>query len=258
MHEKDVADGLISLLHATRRFADSFPAKLEAMQDFYLRASVSDYDETDREMLRYYLRAFSFKFYLATLHLEQLWSLAHGAGINPPVRVILENSFDRHDLNNDSLLLTGFVFETLAVQAIAAFDFIAQYFSCYFHIGPIQNLSEHKLKEELDKISDPDMHEKALATSGYYSKPRERDRRDLLRRVRHSLVHRDKIYPSFTEKLSLLEQVVAPSPEWVVEEQISEFSQEVQNDLFFLATNLLPNLYDLDWIPGPYRLGLWD
>ena len=66
------------------------------------------------------------------------------------------------------------------------------------------------------------------------------------------------MYPSFTEKLSLLEQVVAPSPEWVVEEQISEFSQEVQNDLFFLATNLLPNLYDLDWIPGPYRPGLWD
>lgn len=258
MHEKDVADGMITLLHATRRFADSFPAKLEAMQEVYLSTSIYDYDDTDRKLLRYFLKAFSFKFYLANLHLEQLWSLAHGAGINPQVREILENSFDNQYLNDDSLLLTGFAFETLAVQSIAAFDLIALYFSCYFLVGPIQNLSEHKLKKALSNIKDPDIQEKAFATRSYYSKPREKNRRDLLRRVRNSLVHRDKMYPYFTKEISLLEQVVTLSPEWIIKEKVSEFSQQVQNDLFFLATNLLPNLYDLDWIPGPYRPGLWE
>jgi hypothetical protein len=79
------------------------------MQEIYLRGNPDLYTSNELQQVRYYLKAVSYKFHLANLSLEQLWSLSDTK--RQELLHALQNSLDRLDVSDDELLLISFVFE---------------------------------------------------------------------------------------------------------------------------------------------------
>ena len=257
MNEIEIANGLTALISSTRRYADSLPLKLQAMQEAYLRDPSLEYSAKQIRLMSYYMDALLFKFYLSTLHLEQLWSLSHGAGVNITLREVLDNSFDRHDLENDNLLLTLFSLEGFVIQGSSFFDFFSLYILIYFRLEPIPYLSESKLIKALESLNTEIMEPTVKLIRKYYLQKDPKLRRKFLKSLRNSIVHRDMLLPSFNKSITLLDKLLDSSSGSLLDSSTARFSQDMQNDMFSLATDLLPNMFNLEWKPGPYKPDLW-
>ena len=105
-----ISSGLIDLSRAVRNYATALPEKLNAMEAIYL-SNNPIYSDTEIRRMKYFREAFSYKFQLSTLYLEELWSLTHIGDYQITLKDVLGNIFDTHQFVNDGLLLPSFVFE---------------------------------------------------------------------------------------------------------------------------------------------------
>ena len=65
------------------------------------------------------------------------------------------------------------------------------------------------------------------------------------------------LLPSFNKSITLLDKLLDSSSGSLLDSSTARFSQDMQNDMFSLATDLLPNMFNLEWKPGPYNPDLW-
>jgi len=256
MRHGKVSAGLKALLRDTRQYADSIVQKIEAMHSYYLRGHSKLYGQIEREHLDHYLAALRFKFYLATLSLEQLWAMSHTK--RDQVVPALQNSLDRLECSDDELLLQSFLLEGFLFMGRAFLDFYMLYVALLLRTGHKGSMRKSRFFKALDKIKEGRFAERATKAEAYFQNrvfcPDCWGTR--LESLRDKIAHRDIIRPSFESDETLIGQVLF---DWPTIKGITydRFCQEMQNGMFSLFTELSPVLYELEWKPGPYRPDLW-
>jgi hypothetical protein len=263
--QQKVAKGLQILLSETRKQADSFPPKLHAMQAIYCERSGNLYTTEELSQLQYYLRAVIYKFHLATLSLEQLWSLSHTK--RDELLEALENSLDRLECSDDELLLMSFALEGFLLQGKAFLDFYMLYLCLFLRTGHAGSISRSKFNKAMEGVGENGFAEKVKLVKDYFDTRvfGEFDRRfalspdnwgTLLTSLRDKIAHRDRLRPSFDSEETLVDKVLF---DWPTIQGITydRFCQYMQNGMFSLFEDVSPIICDLEWKPGRYHPGLW-
>ena len=264
MQSWKISRGLHTLVQDSRRHVDNPLEKLQEMQDIYLRKNPSLYTPGELQQIEYYLRAVAYKFHLANLSLEQLWSLSETK--RQEVLYALENSFDRLDVSDDELLLISFVFEGFLFQARSFLDFYMLYICLFLNTGHQGSISTERFLKSLDRVNEAPFAEKAKWTHNYFRNKvfgtsdwtglNSNDWGSLLQSLRDKIAHRDRLRPSFNSDETLAEKVLF---DWPTLRDITydRFCQYIQNGMFALFTDVSPVLCELEWKAGPYRPDLW-
>ena len=260
-----IVSGLRSLLQGVRQNDDSILRKLDAMQTLYLQKWASSYSLAETEALRYHLRAVSYKFYLADLSLEQLWSLSQAT--RDRLLEALQNSLDRLVVSDGELLLICFALEGFLFQAKAFLDFYMLYVCLFLRTGYRGSMSRARFFNGLEKVRSGPFAGKARAVEDYFRDKvfRPGDAKGfvpenwgtLLGSLRDKIAHRDRLRPSFDGSEKLLEKVLLDWPT-LQGTTYERFCQDMQNGMFALFTDVSPVLYELEWKAGPYRPDLWE
>ena len=217
---QNIAEGLHILLSETRRYADSFPQKVRAMQEIYLKRYASSYTHELRQ-LRYYLKAVTYKFYLATLSLEQLWSLSQTK--RDELVYALQNSPDKLECSDDELLLISFALENLLFQGRSFLDFYMLYLCLFLRTGHQGSISRSKFYKALENAEDDDLAEKAARVREYFDTRVFAEPDDsfalspdnwgtLVTSLRDKVAHRDRLRPSFVSGETLIDKVLFDWP----------------------------------------------
>lgn len=255
-----ITKGLQALLKASRKHVDIPLEKLQAMQDIYLQRKADLYTSSELQQIRYYLRAVAYKFYLANLSLEQLWSMSESK--RGELFRALENSLDRLSVTEDELLLISFAFEGFLFQARSFLDLYMLYVCLFLKTGHQGSISRDRFFRALNKVSNEAFAGKAQQVSDYFANRvfGSPDRMGwnfnswgtLLESLRDKIAHRDRLRPSFNSDETLIGKVLF---DWPTLRDITydRFCQDMQNGMFALFTDVSPVLYELEWKPGPYK-----
>jgi len=236
------------------------------MEEIYLQRSQT-YSDVEQRQIKYFRKAFAYKFHLANLHLEQLWSLTHIGNHAPTLRDILGNIFDSHQFVDDDLLLPSLAIEGFIFQGSAFLDFYMLYMCSIFKISETSYLSGKKFIRALEQVTEDPYKARAEQVRLYFEKNVFGDSVDqalltnnwgqLLKSLRNSIAHRDMLSPDFENGVTLLEQVIGNWPEREIDLTCSRFCQDVQNVMFYQITELAAVVYGLEWKPGPLKSNMW-
>ena len=262
-----IEEGLKDLLRVVRGYSDNYSPKLRDMEDAYLKANPQLYNDTEKEKIKYFREAFSYKFYLATMHLEQIWALSHIRKTDYPLNKILENIFDLHRTTENDILLLPSAIEGFIVQGNAFLDFYLLYLCHIFKIKNTNYMSGQKLLGALDEVRNERFDDRAKVIAQYFRENvfgagKEKtyltdNWGELLRGLRNSILHRDMLAPSFEKQVKLSTQLMSDWRKSLEDISCSRFCQDVQNDMFDLVTTVAALVYQVEWKPGPYRPNLW-
>ncbi|MCP4427110.1 MAG: hypothetical protein GY803_21700 [Chloroflexi bacterium] len=261
---QEIVSGLNVLLNETRKYTDSLPAKIEAMQEIYLRKNYAVYTQTEIKQLRYYLKAVLYKFYLATLNLEQLWALSHTK--RDEVFHALENSLERLECSDDELLLISFAFEGFLFQGRSFLDFYMIYICLFLRTGHQGSMSRKSFNKALNRVESSPFNVKAIEIKDYFdTKVFASSNQDwlspenwgtLLQSLRDKIAHRDRLRPSFDGDETMVSGILFDWPT-LRETTYDRFCQYMQNSMFDFAKDVSELLFELEWKPGPYKADLW-
>jgi hypothetical protein len=263
----NIAKGLDNLLLTTQSYTESLPQKLAAMERVYLKNNPGVYGDAEIQQMKYYREAYCYKFYLSTMHLEELWALTHTKGTTFSLEEVLSNIFDNHRTSKEHLLLWSFVIEAFIVQGNAFLDFYMLHLCSIFQVEKVHYLSGKKLMNALQKIQRAPFAARADKVRRYLTENVFGDNEprvfltsnwgQLLKTLRNSILHRDQLKPSFEEGEDLLHKLNTKWPSSLQEITCSRFCQDVQNVMFELVQEIAATIYGLEWKPGVYRPNLW-
>lgn len=262
-----IAVGLQSLLQTTQSYSKTLPEKLNAMESIYLQHNPTMYNTIEKKRLQYFREAFTYKFYIATMHLEQLWALTHSRESDISLEQILSNILDDHQTSNAELLLYSFAFEGFIVEGNSFLDFYMLYLCFIFQFKRTERLSGKKFLAALQGVQEPSLQIQAVKVKTYFEQNvfGEGNKQvflvnnwgQLLRDLRNSLLHRDCLMPSFDYEETLLGKLLVKWPVGLWETSTSRFCQDLQNVMFAMVTELASVVYSLEWKPGPLMADLW-
>lgn len=265
--QERIAAGLQSLLQTTESYSKSLPDKLDAMESIYLQRNPALYNTGEKQRLQYFRGAFAYKFYIATMHLEQLWALTHSRESDISLEQILSNILDDHQTSNEELLLYSFALEGFIVEGNSFLDFYMLYLCFIFQIEKTEYLSGKKFLAALQKVQEPVLQIQAVKVKTYFQNNvfGEGNKQvflvnnwgQLLRGLRNSMLHRDSLMPSFESTKTLLGKLLLEWPVGLWETSTPRFCQDLQNVMFAMLTELASVVYSLEWKPGPLRADLW-
>lgn len=261
---REITRGLQALLTISRRHADNPLQKLQTMQDLYLQKSAGLYTSDEIRRVRYYLRSVIYKFHLANLCLEQLWSLSESA--RDKLIYAVENCLDRLSVSDDELFLISFALEGFLFQARSFLDFYMLYICLFLRTGHRGSISEDKFFKALNRVADEPFVAKTKRVREYFEGRvfgasewtgwNPNNWGSLVESLRDKIAHRDRLRPSFSGGETLAGKILF---DWPTLRYITydRFCQYMQNGMFALFTDVSPILYELEWKPGPYRPDLW-
>jgi len=265
MNQQAVYEGLQSLVEGGRIHPDIMLEKLKAMQEVYLQLSSDLYSQEDIASIRYYLRAVSYKFQLASLSLDQLWSLSDHSRLG--LAEALENSLDNLDVSEDELLIIAYSFESFLFYGQSFLDFYMLYVCLVLGTGHQGSMSRSRFYKRLRMDLNPALKSKARKIERYFDQTvygRSAQGQlssdswgSLLTSLRDKITHRDKLRPSFESSEKLADDVLFNWPT-IQEETYDRFCQRFQNGMFYLIQDCSEILYGLEWKSGPLRDGMWD
>jgi len=262
---KPIYSGLVALAEDVEKYALLLPEKLQHMEKIYLQSN-NDYSDTEQKRIRYYREAFSYKFYLAELHTEQLWSLNYSLKTPPLLQNVLENLFDNHKCSDVQIILPCLCFEGFIIQSAAFLDFYMLFLCSIFKIEETKRLSGFKFKKALRCVNKKTNDERAKVVEDYFSDKIHSGNIDIklftkywgdsLKVLRDSLVHRDSRHPDFCNDTSLL-QDIGSWPEKEKNLPVARFCQDIGNDMIYMVNELVKTVYGLEYKPGPYKEGMF-
>jgi hypothetical protein len=263
--QRIIADGLKALQEEVKNYALGALLKLQAMQDAYFTRTNIAYSSSEKEAIQYYLNALKHKLYMATLSLEQLWALSYKTRDRLYEAVV--QSLDRLDVSEDELALISFAFDTFPFHARSYIDFYMLYICYFLRTGHEGSISRDRFRKALQRVSDPTLKLKAAKVQQYFDN-RVFGKYDgksfqvtswgtLITSLRDKIAHRDIVRPSFESGETLAKKVLFDWPT-IQDTTYERFHQDMQSGMFFLVTELSPILYEVEWIPGPYRPGMYN
>jgi len=259
-----VVNGLGQLQASFDRYTQGVRLKFPAMHRAYFQETKIEYSDEERFLCEHYLYALLHKFHMAGLALEQLWALSYETRAS--LWLAVEQSLHKLDLNDDDLALTSFVFDTFLFHARAYLDFFMLYVIHVLKLGQKGSMSKGKFFKRLKQQPNHELYDKSSVVSQYFTSEvfgehtsnglTQNNWGTLLTELRNKVAHRDILRPSFESQEKLLNEVLFNWPT-IQETTLERFSQQMQNGMFCLITDVGEVLLDREWIAGPYKPGMF-
>ena len=239
--------------------------KIPHMQRIYIQNNRSLYSDDDEQELKSSLSAILFKFRLTNYALLQVWSIRDNK-----TKEFLYNNFANSsksfDCTNDEQFLYSALLEQFLFQGRAFLDFYMIYIILLLKVDDRGYVNKKKF-EKLLQSAQPPFDSKASTALKYFQENvfgEEVDRGvvqanwgSLLKSLRDKIAHRDMIKHAFKSDESLFDGTPIDLPT-IRDLTYDRFCQNMHNGMFFLFTELLPLLYDLEWKAGKYQDGMWE
>lgn len=207
----------------------------------------------------YFLRAAMYKFALAQVSLEQLWTLSYDRR-DRMISDALEGSLRRLEADDGETFGIVFGLEQYLLISRTVVDFFKTYI-CYLLRAPHSgSMSSKSFKKALRSVEDSDA--RAVQVADYFEKLQATSGGpddawlSILVSLRDKVAHRDRVRPCFTgaEKLPTGELFDWPSVRGVTYER---FCQKMDNGIFEMFREMFPVLFRRPWVSGPYRPGMF-
>ncbi|MCB0090019.1 MAG: hypothetical protein KDE54_19070 [Caldilineaceae bacterium] len=265
MRYHKIAEGLNTLVIDTRKYADGIHLKVQAMQANFFKTNPNLYKHTEKLQIDYYLKAALYKSYLATIALEQLWSLSYFK--RNDVLFALQNSLETLDCDDDEILAISFAFENFLFLSRAFLDFYMLYLCLFLKTGHEGKISQSKFYSMLNRAQTGHFAHKANQVDEYFkTKVFAESSNDklvpenwgtLVQSLRDKIAHQDRVRPNFASKETLLGTVLFNWPT-LQGMTYDRFCQFMENGMFSMVTEISSLVYDLEWKPGPYTVKMYD
>ncbi|MBZ0280606.1 MAG: hypothetical protein K8L97_07675 [Anaerolineae bacterium] len=263
--QQQIAQGLKILQSQCAKYAENSYLKLRAMQEVYfLRTSIA-YSVEERQLIQHYLDALIYKFHMASLALEQLWALRDEK--SGEIIQAIEQSLDRLSVSDEELTIISFAFDTFLFHSRSYIDFYMLYICYVLKTGHEGKISQDKFRKALGRVTESNLNAKAMRVRDYFdiSVYGESNAEafvapnwgSLLTSLRDKVAHRDIIKPSFESDKTLAKGVLLDWPT-IRKMTYADFHQMMENGMYFLMQDISQILYDITWISGPYRVGMFD
>jgi hypothetical protein len=264
--QADFHKASIDLIKVNREHFSIRPAKIRKMEEIYFVNNPQLYTATEKKLIHTHLEALLFKFELASLALEQLWSIREAKTAS--ILQAIGNSTLSFDITNSDMFLYSSLLENFLFQSRAFLDFYMFYIVVLFKQGnSIAYISHERFLEVMKHSQSTAFAEKAEKVQHYFEKEVfGEDRSDglvplnwgmLTKGLRDKIAHRDTIRHSFDSIESLFDGTPIDIPT-LRATTYDRFCQHMQNGMYLLYEMVMPIVYDLEWKSGPYREGLWD
>ncbi len=248
--EKSIVLGLQNLSKQCTQNTENTVNKIHIMQNDYLSRNNKTYTIEEHKQINYYFKATLYKFHLAGMSLEQLWSLSSLK--RNEVYKALENSVEKLDISDNDLNIISFTFESFLFQSKSFLDFMMIFICLILKTNHKGSISKNKFFKALkyQKLA------RAEKTINYFNDhvfgsddfhglfPNNWG--TLLSDLRDKVAHRDKIRPSFKSSETLLDNILF---NWPTLHNLTydRFYQYIQNGMFGLFTDVFPIILNLEW-----------
>jgi len=237
---------------------------LEAQKQYFLNLE-NDTEPETQEMTFELLDDAMHKFYLGSYALEQLW------GIQNYLKVAdhgLPNAFDSNLTNkqNEITFLFAAIFDQALYSWRSFLDYYLKYL-LYFLIGDYQiTMSTKKFKNSISNYVDENPKDEKVIETEMYIKEKVLSQTfgeeysswgDLLRSLRDKTAHQKLITPTISKQPNQIGYLIT----WptIHGQSYSELAQQgMENPAFEMLRKLFPILYGFDWIPGPFKEGMFE
>jgi hypothetical protein len=261
--QEAAADGLRALVGRNRHYVDENTRRLKLMQHIYLEENAHLYtNDHEVEQIQYYADVVSYKYWLASISIEQLQAVRHSR-IDEGILSALENSLDNLDCSDDDRLVVSFALECFLFQAMAFLDLHMIYICLLLRTGHRGSMRRSVFYRELSKAQQGPFAAKAIWVEQYFSSkvfsptysPASWVREDwgcLVESLRDRIAHRDKVRPSFDSQETLVKDILL---DWPTLQSMTYHSlcEMLRAGMYFLFYDVSAFLCDLEWdaLPQP-------
>jgi hypothetical protein len=257
------ADSLRALVERNMHYIDENIRRLKLMQHIYLEENAHLYtNDHEVEQIQYYADVVSYKYWLASISIEQLQAVRHSR-IDEGILSALENSLDRLDCSDDDRLVVSFALECFLFQAMAFLDLYMIHVCLLLRTGHRGSMRRRVFYRELSNAQQGPFADKAGWVEEYFRskvfgatyKPASWVREDwgcLVESLRDRIAHRDRVRPSFDSQETLINSVLL---DWPTLQKMTYHSlcEMLRAGMYYLFYDVSAFLYDLEWdtLPQP-------
>ena len=257
-----IFDGLYTAVSITENDTKNVYRKvIEAQRHAFKNVGA---DPLDNEEILDLLEDAMYKFYTAALALEELWSIHEFLQVADQE---LPELYDRDITNNFTKI--EFLLTALLEQALNSWrsflDFFLKYLIRLLTGKYIVSMSINDYKSEMkDYLKNNPEDRKAEIIDKYIRNKvlcqtlhgETESWGDILKSLRDKITHQKALRPTLVErKNSHGIEIKWPT---VKDKDYPELIQDFENGAFDMIKTFFPEIYGLDWIAGPYKIGMFD
>lgn len=260
----EIFQGLYTAVVRTRRYSQNTYYKIIAAQRHKFITTSGIHLKEDQEVMITILDESLVKFYWGNLALEQLWGL-HDYLENPDEP--LPELYDVPITTEQDGMV--FLFAYLLDQALYTWrsylDYYLKYLLCFLTGELVANMStglfRKRMQQYLSQADDQRCHFvfdyiKTEVLCKTYGGDNE-CWGDLLRSLRDKTTHQTLIKPTLKPKKNS-EGYIITWPTIRGQNYTDLVQQNFGNNAFEMMRDLFPILYGFDWIPGPFKPGMYE
>ena len=257
----------VELVKKAQRDMEPTVVKATKAQEVYLRNNCDIYTQDETEAIRYFLDAFLYKYQVANFSLEQLWVM-RDAKVEGNILDIVRNTIVSLDLTKDEVFLQSHYLEQFLFQSRSCLDFFMLFLTKILRTKSVLNMSVDKFYSALPTANPVVLSKKADRIGDYFKDHVFSDEKnaqfaltpnwgELVRSLRDRIAHRDRINIGKNSRDLILNDILLAMPT-LQDMTYEKFCQTIDNGLYEMIRDLFPILYDLEWIAGPYREGMFE
>jgi hypothetical protein len=262
--DSEIFQGLYTTVVRTRKITQYVYFKITDAQKVYFSSDSGVGKKVDQNRVITLLDESLVKFYWGNLALEQLWGL-HDYIKNPSkplpeaIDVQITTGYDE----------MAFLFSYLLDQALFTWrsflDFYLKYLVCFLTGELVENIStglfRKKMEQYLCRIDDQRCQDvfdyiKSNVLCETYGGDKE-CWGDFLRSLRDKTAHQKLIKPTLKPKENFMGYEIT-WPTIQGQNYTDLVQQNFGNNAFEMMRDLFPNLYGSEWIPGPFKPGMYE
>ncbi len=266
IHEEDyqIFLGLYTALSRTKSSVRVQYIKILEAQKYFFRNAITPVDLERKAKNLELLDDALHKFYLGSYALEQLWAvqnyLKYSVHKNP--------NFDSNlTYQQDEItFLLAAIFDQVLYSWRSFLDFYLKYLLFFLTGNYIVTISTGKFRKEITNYINKEPNDKKAELVYDYIRKNVLSKTfdnqtdswgDLLRDLRDKTAHKKLIKPTIIENKNNQGVMIAwPTIKGLNYSELAQRSFE--NSAFEMLIKLFPILYEMEWVPGPYKEGMFN
>ena len=229
----------------------NYEPKLRALVE--IRSTQLVFDDFERKAALRSIDALVWKLTTAGIHLERLWENRESFALQQLLSKALTGDPEPKRFTDKEVAFLPAEFEAYLFQAVA-FISVAQIHTldaCRVSFGG--RLTNDKYEKAV-RQSPQDVRIRLTQAHNYFTQNIFGDKKwgSLLKSLRDRVAHFDRIRASKTTSHEGSEDLT------VVGLSLDQLAQDFETGTFSLLVDVIAPVWERDWQPGPYRLGMWE
>jgi hypothetical protein len=255
MDEIKIADASKWVVAKALRGGENAMQKFQRMGEVYLDRNRNGYTDPEGQRIEALLSAAVFKFCVAHVHLEDLWT--HSMACRWELPELIENSVTTHNWNDADVLLGSKLLESFLFQTRAFLDIYMRLGCLILKAADPVKMSRKKFTKAMRSISEEPFKSRAGHLSKYLDEKVFGDGcwGKVTTQLRDKIAHSDVLRPSGDST----EEIQGVLLDWPTIRKLTydRYCQDVQNGVFDLLVETSEPMFCLSWQSGPYNSNGW-